>query len=116
MFAPGKLTLGLFFPIAACEGDLPSLQGQTGLASAADEGGFAAPWTRDVPLPDLKQAALPTGSLILPLRHPVHTAKAAASSDLLSGGRLVLGLASGDRPVEFPAFGVDLGTRGERFR
>lgn len=138
MFAPGKLTLGLFFPIAAYEGDMPLLEGQTTLAAAADEGGFAALWTRDVPLRDpsfgdlgqmldpwvwmtymlpyVKQAALATGSLILPLRHPVHTAKAAASLDLLSGGRLVTGVASGDRPVEFPAFGVDLSTRGERFR
>lgn len=138
MFAPGKLTLGLFFPIAAYEGDMPSLEGQSTLATAADEGGFAALWTRDVPLRDpsfgdlgqvldpwvwmtymlpyVKQAALATGSLILPLRHPVHTAKAAASLDLLSGGRLVMGVASGDRPVEFPAFGVDPNTRGERFR
>lgn len=138
MFAPGKLTLGLFFPIAAYEGDMPLLEGQTALATAADKGGFAALWTRDVPLRDpsfgdlgqvldpwvwmtymlpyVKQAALATGSLILPLRHPVHTAKAAASLDLLSGGRLVTGVASGDRPVEFPAFGVDRNTRGERFR
>lgn len=138
MFAPDQLTLGLFFPIASYEGDMPSLEGQSELAAAADVGGFAALWTRDVPLRDpsfgdlgqvldpwvwmtymlpyVKQAALATGSLILPLRHPVHMAKAATSLDLLSDGRLVMGLASGDRPVEFPAFGVDLATRGERFR
>ena len=39
--------------------------------------------------------ALATGSIILPLRHPLHTAKASASIDQLSGGRFVLGVASG---------------------
>lgn len=138
MFAPGKLTLGVFFPIAAYPGDLPPLAGQAELASAADSGGFAALWTRDIPLRDpnfgdtgqlldiwvwmtymlsfIKKASIATGSLILPLRHPVHIAKAAASLDLLSEGRLVLGLASGDRPVEFPAFGIDIQTVGARFQ
>jgi alkanesulfonate monooxygenase SsuD/methylene tetrahydromethanopterin reductase-like flavin-dependent oxidoreductase (luciferase family) len=53
---------------------------------------------------------------VLPLRHPLHTAKAAASIDQLTGGRLVLGIASGDCPVEFPAFGVDRESRGALFR
>ena len=60
--------------------------------------------------------ALATGSIVLPLRHPLHTAKAAASVDQLSRGRLVLGVASGDRPVEFPAFGVDFERRDVLFR
>jgi luciferase-type oxidoreductase len=60
--------------------------------------------------------ALATGSIILPLRHPLHTAKASASIDQLSGGRFVLGVASGDRPVEFPAFGVDIDKRAALFR
>jgi luciferase-type oxidoreductase len=63
-----------------------------------------------------KDIALATGSIILTLRHPLHTAKAAASVDQLSGGRLVLGVGSGDRPVEFPAFGVPMDERGDRFR
>lgn len=138
MFAPWKLTLGLFFPIAAYSSDMPPLDDQAALAQQADEGGFAALWSRDVPLRDrdfndvgqvmdpwvwmtymlpyVKRAALATGSLILPLRHPIHLAKAAASLDTLSGGRLVMGVASGDRPIEFPAFAVDHANRGERFR
>ncbi len=138
MFASGKLTCGLFFPIAAYTADMPDLDDQTALAEKADEGGFAALWTRDVPLhdpnfgdvgqildpwvwmthmlPHVKRAALGTGSLILPLRHPIHLAKAAASLDRLSGGRLVLGVASGDRAVEFPAFGASHEHRGEHFR
>jgi luciferase-type oxidoreductase len=59
--------------------------------------------------------ALATGSIILPLRHPLYTAKASASIDQLSGGRFVLGVASGDRPVEFPAFGVDIDKRAALF-
>ncbi len=39
-----------------------------------------------------------------------------ASVDRLSGNRLVLGIASGDRPVEFPAFGVDFEQRSALFR
>ena len=41
------------------------------------------------------------------MRHPLHVAKAAASVDRLSGERFVLGVATGDRPIEFPAFSVD---------
>jgi luciferase-type oxidoreductase len=44
------------------------------------------------------------------------TAKAAASVDALSVGRLILGVASGDRPVEYPLLGLDVETRGEAFR
>ena len=36
--------------------------------------------------------------------------------DVLSGGRLLLGLASGDRPGEYPFFGVDFDRRGETYR
>lgn len=55
-------------------------------------------------------------AIVVPIRHPLHLAKAAASIDQLSGGRLILGVATGDRPVEFPAFGIDPETRGERLR
>jgi len=41
--------------------------------------------------------------VVLPLRHPAHVARAAASVDVLSGDRLILGIASGDRPDEFPS-------------
>ena len=55
-------------------------------------------------------------SIILPLRHPAHVAKAAASADVLSEGRLLLGVASGDRPSEYPALNIPFHERGERFR
>ena len=34
----------------------------------------------------------------------------------LSNDRLILGVASGDRPVEYPLFDVDFDSRGEHFR
>lgn len=137
-FQPGHMTLGLFFPIEAFEGDIPRMQNQVQLARQAEDAGFAALWVRDVPLRDpsfgdvgqifdpwvylgyitgqTTNIALGTGAIVVPIRHPLHLAKAAASIDQLSGGRLLLGVATGDRPVEFPAFGVDADSRGEQFR
>ncbi|MEM9371791.1 MAG: LLM class flavin-dependent oxidoreductase, partial [Pseudomonadota bacterium] len=62
-----------------------------------------------------KTIALGTASIILPLRHPAHVAKAAATADVLSDGRLLLGVASGDRPEEYPAMNMSFPDRGERF-
>ncbi|GAA3564138.1 LLM class flavin-dependent oxidoreductase [Amycolatopsis ultiminotia] len=45
---------------------------------------------------------------------PVELAKQLATIDLLSGGRLVVGLASGGRPEDFVATGTDFHTRGSR--
>jgi alkanesulfonate monooxygenase SsuD/methylene tetrahydromethanopterin reductase-like flavin-dependent oxidoreductase (luciferase family) len=42
----------VFFPIEAYEGDAPTMRDQERLARRADELGFAALWTRDVPLRD----------------------------------------------------------------
>jgi probable F420-dependent oxidoreductase len=57
------------------------------------------------------------GSLVLcaPFRHPALLARAAASIDLLSGGRLDLGLGAGWMREEFDAFGYRFGEVGERF-
>ncbi|MFO1755834.1 LLM class oxidoreductase [Pseudomonas aeruginosa] len=137
MFAADALTLGLFLPLRFYQGDMRVLLGQARLIEEIDRLGFAAVWVRDVPLFDprfgdagqvfdpftylgylaarTRRIALATGSAVLALRQPVDLAKAAASVDRLSGGRLVLGLASGDRPVEFPAYGLEHAQRGERF-
>ena len=57
------------------------------------------------------------GTLVLcaPFRHPALLARTAASVDLLSGGRLDLGLGAGWLREEFDAFGYPFGTVGERF-
>ena len=140
MFQEGQLTLGLFFPIEAYSGAVPRMEiaTQIAIAQSAEAAGFSALYFRDVPLnvPSFGDAghlydpwvfmgyvmahtsriALSTGSIVSTLRHPLHLAKAAASVDRLSGQRLVLGLATGDRPSEFSAFKIPIEERGERFR
>jgi probable F420-dependent oxidoreductase len=51
---------------------------------------------------------------ILPLRHPFVTAKAAASVDVLSGGRLLMGIGAGWLSEEFEAAGEPFAERGRR--
>lgn len=138
MFLEGHLTLGIFAPIEAYKGSIPTMRNHLAHIRRAERLGFAALWVRDVPLYDpsfgdvgqiydpwvylgyvarhTRRIALATGSIVLPLRHPLHVAKAAASIDQLSDGRLVLGVASGDRAIEFPAFGFSPEGRGDRFR
>src|ERR1700676_2449864 len=52
MFREGHLTLGLFFAIESYVTDMPTMAGQVELARKAEADGFAALWTRDVPLRD----------------------------------------------------------------
>ena len=54
-----------------------------------------------------------TGIAIAPLTHPQALAEQAAIVDLLSAGRLELGLGAGYREDEFAAFGADLSRRYE---
>jgi probable F420-dependent oxidoreductase len=57
---------------------------------------------------------LGTGIVILPLRNPVILAKQLATVDVLSGGRVMLGIGVGYVPGEYEAVGVDFATRGPR--
>lgn len=139
VFKPDALSIGLVVPLDAHHGNpVPDMTRHIERAQMADELGFAALWLRDVPfnVPSFGDAgqtydpfvylgllsgvtrdiALGVASIVLPLRHPAHVAKAAASVDQLSGGRLLLGVASGDRPEEYPALGMSFPDRGERFR
>jgi len=139
VFQPERLSLGLVAPIEAYEvGATPSMERHLERAKLAEMLGFSALWLRDVPfnVPSFgdvgqmfdpfvylgalaaatEKIALGVASIILPLRHPAHVAKAAASADALSGGRVLLGVASGDRPEEYPALNMTFPDRGERFR
>jgi len=139
VFKPGRLSIGLVVPIENYSTTAqPRMDDHLQRVQLADQLGFSALWLRDVPfdVPSFGDAgqlfdpfvylghlaaatrriALGVASIILPLRHPAHVAKAAASADVLSGGRLILGVASGDRPEEFPAMNVSFSDRGERFR
>jgi probable F420-dependent oxidoreductase len=55
-----------------------------------------------------------TAVLILPQRQTVVVAKQAAELDLVSGGRLRLGVGVGNRAEEYQATGADYHTRGKR--
>jgi probable F420-dependent oxidoreductase len=68
--------------------------------------GFLAAATRRV--------ELVTGILILPQRQTALVAKQAASVDILSGGRLRLGVGVGWNAVEFEALGESFKNRGKR--
>jgi probable F420-dependent oxidoreductase len=66
---------------------------------------FAAAVTRRV--------GLGTSVLVLPLRRPVVAAKQLASLDLLSSGRLILGVGAGWLQAEFDACNVPFASRGD---
>ena len=61
-----------------------------------------------------KRIRLATGILILPQRNAVVTAKAVATLDKLSGGRVTLGVGVGWLKEEFEALGVPFERRGAR--
>jgi luciferase-type oxidoreductase len=139
VFQPGHLTFGFIAPLESYpDSPGPTLQDHAQLARRVDEAGFSAIWLRDVPFYDpnfgdvgqildplvyagflagvTRNIAIGTAGIVLPLRDPLIVAKQAASIDQLLGGRFILGLATGDRPVEYPAFGFDFNNRAERFR
>jgi probable F420-dependent oxidoreductase len=61
-----------------------------------------------------RRVQLGTGIVILPQRNPVVLAKELASLDVVSGGRLVLGIGVGYLEPEFAAVGVPFADRGRR--
>lgn len=58
---------------------------------------------------------LHTNILVMAYRNPFLTAKAAATLQALSGGRLILGVGAGYQKGEFDALGVDFHKRGKLF-
>jgi alkanesulfonate monooxygenase SsuD/methylene tetrahydromethanopterin reductase-like flavin-dependent oxidoreductase (luciferase family) len=57
------------------------------------------------------RARIGTAVLLGPIRHPVHIAEEAAIVDLVSGGRLELGIGAGYAREEFESFGVERARR-----
>ncbi|KOS68011.1 5,10-methylene tetrahydromethanopterin reductase [Lysinibacillus contaminans] len=139
-FKENKLTLGLSFPLELSADNFQKidLAEQMMLAKKAEDLGFASLFVRDSPLYDpnfgdngvihdpflllayvaahTNKIALGTASIVTSLRHPLHLAKSAASLDDMSKQRLLFGVATGDRPIEFPAFKVERDDRAELFR
>ena len=112
---------------------------QVRAAVAAEESGFESIWTsehvampiRDNPVPmppetpfldsivslanvaaHTSRLRLGTGILVMPHHNPVLLAKALATLDLVSGGRLIAGFAGGYVEAEFRALGVAFKERG----
>jgi probable F420-dependent oxidoreductase len=63
-----------------------------------------------------KRIKLATGVCLLPEREPLITAKAVASLDLYSGGRVILGVGAGWLREETEAMGAHFGSRWKRLR
>jgi luciferase-type oxidoreductase len=139
VFREGRLTFGFNAPLEAYPNSpAPTMNDHAELAQQADAAGFAAIWLRDVPFYDpsfgdlgqvfdpmiyagwlaaaTRQITIGTAGIVLPLRDPLLVAKQATSLDQLTRNRFLLGLSTGDRPTEYPAFGADFENREERFR
>ena len=63
-----------------------------------------------------KRIGLGTNMLLLPLHHPLRVAEDGAMVDVLSGGRLRLGVGAGYSPTDLQAFAVPEGDRARRMR
>jgi probable F420-dependent oxidoreductase len=81
----------------------------------------------DMPIPDpllplayvaavTTKLRLATGILILPQRHPIYVAKEVATLDVLSKGRMILGIGVGWLAEEFDALGIPFAERAARTR
>ncbi len=139
VFQPKQLSIGIVVPIEYyVKSSVPTMHDHLKRIQLAEKLGFKAVWVRDVPFhvstfgdagqtfdpftylgfiaAHTTKIALATGSIALPLHHPVHVAKSAATLDILSNGRFIMGVASGDRPDEYPAMGIDFQNRGNLFR
>ena len=132
VFRDQQLSVGLSLPMLQAGQTIADFHEQLSLARLADTLGFRALWVRDVPLnsadyPDpvghldpwvflgalaaqTERIALASGAIVLTLRHPLHIAKGAISTNALSGDRFsawapATGLRSTPRSARTPRKG-----------
>lgn len=105
------------------------------LCTLADDGGMRAIWTGEhhameftiapnpfISIVDLaartKKVKLGTGTVVAPFWHPIKLAGEAAATDLITGGRLELGVARGAYVYEYERLmpGMDAWEAGQRMR
>jgi probable F420-dependent oxidoreductase len=116
-------------------GETPDIDALVAYAERAEALGFESLWAWDHVLLGVEPAfpildaittlaalatrttriKLGTGILVLPLRNPTVAAKALGSLDVISKGRLVLGVAAGWYAREFDAVGVPFARRARLF-
>ena len=63
-----------------------------------------------------KNARIGTAIVVLPFRNPIQIAEEAATVDIVSGGRLTLGVGAGYQRMEFEAYGLDIEDARAKFR
>jgi len=136
----GRVRVSLAMPVdrVSTGAELVSGEAIADLAATFEQLGFDATYVTDHPAPDDRwlaggghQAMEPTVALaiaaavtrrlllhtnvyVLPYRNPFLAAKSLASLDVVSGGRLVLGVAAGYLRAEFDALGVGFDDRTVR--
>ena len=127
-----EIPLGVISPA----GEFQSAPAVSRMARALENAGIDAAFTTEHPAPDAAwlhsvghdsldpfaslafvaavstRLMLHTSIVVLPYRNPFLTAKAAATVQVLSGGRLILGVGVGYQEAEFNALGVDFRVRG----
>ncbi|MGI8314856.1 TIGR03571 family LLM class oxidoreductase [Halobacillus mangrovi] len=140
MFRENHLSFGLTIPIENYDKETPTMKHQVERAQLAEELGFQSLWLQDVVLEDptfedpatgqiydsliyltylashTSEIQLGTAALVMPLRHPLRTAKELASIELLFPERIMLGISSGDRRKDFEGLGIPIMERSEWFR
>lgn len=122
--------VGCFLPSYAASGPI-DVQRMLDFARSAEQRGYSHLWAGDhylwnvgilSPMTTLAAVAavtndirLGTGVYLLNLRHPSVTAKDIASVDVISDGRLILGIGiGGDNPEEYRVMGMEPSERGRQ--
>ena len=121
------------FEAAGGRSDKERIDEQIELMVAAESFGFDSVWAAEHHFTDYGTCASPavvlgavaartrtirlgTAVVVLPLNHPVRVAEDYALLDVISGGRVELGIGRGYQPLEFAGYGVDPSRTREMLR